>query len=139
MGAQPLTHLRLVAFTQLELDGVGRLGPTVASPMGRPMVSAGDEVSASLVAGYATADDVGLYRQAGCAPSATEGPHPSLAHGHDIDNILSVGVPQAPQGLMARACVLVAETGGVLIPGWFVKWSAGSETGFSYLIAVEPL
>ncbi len=34
--------------------------------MGRPMVSAGDEVSASLLAGCATADDVGLYRRAGC-------------------------------------------------------------------------
>jgi hypothetical protein len=96
VGAQPLTHLRLVAFTQV--DGVGRSGPPVASPMGRPMGSAGDEVSASLVAGYATADDVGLYRQADCAPSATEGPHPSLAHGHDIDNILSIGVPQASTG-----------------------------------------
>jgi hypothetical protein len=48
--------------------------------MGRPMVFAGDEVSASLLAGYATADDVGLCRQADCSPSATEGSPPRVAH-----------------------------------------------------------
>jgi len=75
---------------------MSRSGPTVAYPMGRPMVSAGDEVFASLLAGYATAGDIGLYRQAGCSPSATEGSPPSVAHGHDIDNFLSIGRPQAP-------------------------------------------
>jgi hypothetical protein len=63
--------------------------------MGRPMVSAGDEVSASLLAGYATAGDIGLYRQAGCSPSATEGSPPSVTHGRDINNFLSIGRPQA--------------------------------------------
>jgi hypothetical protein len=36
--------------------------------MGRPMVSAGDEVSASLLAGFATASDIGLCRRTGCPP-----------------------------------------------------------------------
>ena len=71
VGAQPSPTRVSFAFTQV--DGTSRSGPTVASPMGRPMVSAGDEVSASLLAGCATAGDVGLYRQAGCSPSATEG------------------------------------------------------------------
>jgi hypothetical protein len=71
VGAQPSHHLRVVAFTQV--DGVGRSGPAVASPVGRPMVSAGDEVSASLLAGCATTSDMGLCRQAGCSLSPTEG------------------------------------------------------------------
>ena len=71
VGAQPSPHPRVVAFAQV--DGTGRSGPTVASPMGRPMVSAGDEVSASLLSGYATAGDMGLCRRADCSPSATEG------------------------------------------------------------------
>ena len=71
IGAQPSPNPRIDAFTQA--DGASRLGPTVAYPMGRPMVSAGDEVSASLLAGCATADDVGLYRRASCPPPATEG------------------------------------------------------------------
>jgi hypothetical protein len=56
VGAQPSPDPRIDAFTQA--DGAGRAGPTVAYPMGRPMVSAGGEVSASLLAGCATADDV---------------------------------------------------------------------------------
>jgi hypothetical protein len=60
-------------FTFTHVDGTGRSGPAAASPMGRPMVSAGDEVSASLLTGCATASDMGLCRRAGCSPSATEG------------------------------------------------------------------
>jgi len=30
-------------------------------------------------------------------PRLREGSPPSVAHGHDIDNILSIGVPQAPR------------------------------------------
>jgi hypothetical protein len=74
VGTQPSPTRALFAFTQV--DGAGRSGPTVASPMGRPMVSAGDEVSASLLAGCATASDIGLCRRAGCSPSATEGVTP---------------------------------------------------------------
>src|SRR6476620_2222987 len=86
IGAQPSPNPRIDAFTQA--DGASRSGPTVAYPMGRPMVSAGDEVSASLLAGCATADDVGLYRRAGCPPQLRRGSPPSMAHGHDIDNFL---------------------------------------------------
>jgi transposase len=44
-----------------------------------------------------------------------------------------------PDGLPACAGVLVADTGGVLVPGRFVERSASPETGFSNLIAAEPL
>jgi hypothetical protein len=37
------------------------------------MVSAGDEVSASLLTGCATASDMGLYRRAGCPPQLPRG------------------------------------------------------------------
>ena len=103
VGAQPSPHPRIVAFTQV--DGAGRRGPAVAYPMGRPMVSAGDEVSASLLTGCATAGDVGLYRQAGCSPSATEGSAPRVAHGHDIDNFLSIGTSQAPRRAASAAAL----------------------------------
>jgi hypothetical protein len=33
------------------------------------------------------------------SPSATEGAPPSVAHGRDIDNFLSIGVPQAPSNV----------------------------------------
>jgi hypothetical protein len=62
------------------------------------MVSAGDEVSASLLAGYAAASDMGLCRRAGCLPQLRRGSPLSVAHGRDIDNFLSIGVPQAPRG-----------------------------------------
>jgi hypothetical protein len=70
VGTQSSPARALCAFTQV--DGTGRSGPAAACPMGRPMVSAGDEVSASLVAGCATASDIGLCRRAG-GPPATEG------------------------------------------------------------------
>jgi hypothetical protein len=44
------------------------------------------------------------------------------------------------EGLMAWAGVLVADTGGVLVPCRFVERSAGSQAGFSHLItACEPV
>jgi hypothetical protein len=89
VGTRPSPTRALFAFKQA--DGASRSGPTVAYPMGRPMVSAGDEVSASLLAGCATADDVGLYQRAGCPPQLRRGSPPSVAHGHDIDNFLSIG------------------------------------------------
>jgi hypothetical protein len=66
VGTQPSPARALCAFTQV--DGTGRSGPAAASPMGRPMVSAGDEVSASLLTEFATASDIGLYRRTGCSP-----------------------------------------------------------------------
>jgi hypothetical protein len=41
--------------------------------MGRPNGLRGDEVSASLLAGFATASDIGLYRRAGCPLGYREG------------------------------------------------------------------
>jgi hypothetical protein len=58
VGAQSSPSRALCAFTQV--DGTGRSGPAAALRWGRPMVSAGDEVSASLLAGCAAAGDVGL-------------------------------------------------------------------------------
>ncbi len=95
VGTQPSPTRALFAFTHV--DGTGRSGPAAAYPMGRPMVSAGDEVSASLLAGCATARDIGLCRRAGCLPQLRRGSPPSVAHGRDIDNFLSIGVPQAPR------------------------------------------
>jgi hypothetical protein len=66
VGTQPSPTRALFAFTHV--DGTGRSGPAAASPMGRPMVSAGDEVSASLLARFATASDIGLCWQTGCPP-----------------------------------------------------------------------
>ena len=61
------------------------------------LVSAGDEVSASLLTGCAAAGDIGLCRRAGCLPQRRRGSSPSVAHGYGIDNFLSIGVPQAPK------------------------------------------
>jgi len=48
-----------------------------------------------------------------------------------------VGGPS--DGSVVCAGVLVADTGGVLVPRRFVERSAGSEAGFAHLVAVEPL
>ncbi len=64
----------------------GRLSD--GSPYG---LRAGDEVSASLVAGSATASDMGLYRRTGCLPHLRRESPASVAHGRDIDNFLSIG------------------------------------------------
>jgi hypothetical protein len=69
--------------------------------MGRPMVSAGDEVSASLLAGCVAASDIGLCRASRLSPRLRRGSPPSVAHGHDIDNIFSIEVPQAPSVALA--------------------------------------
>jgi hypothetical protein len=87
VGTQPSSARALFAFTQV--DGTGRSGLAVASPMGRPMVSAGDEVSASLLAGCATASDIGLCRRAD-RPPGYGGVWSSVAQGRDIDNFLSI-------------------------------------------------
>jgi hypothetical protein len=66
--------------------------------MGCPMVSAGDEVFASLLTGFATASDIGLCRQTGLFPRLWRESPASVSHGRDIDNFLSIGVPQASSG-----------------------------------------
>src|SRR5215467_3958339 len=65
VGTQPSPARALFAFAQV--DGTGRSGPAADSPMGRPMVSVGDEASASLLTGFATASDIRLCRQTGCS------------------------------------------------------------------------
>ncbi|MGH3923754.1 MAG: hypothetical protein ACRDTT_12950 [Pseudonocardiaceae bacterium] len=116
VGTQPSPTRALFAFTQV--DGTGRSDPAAASPMGRPMVSAGDEVSASLLAGFATASDMGLYRRAGCLPSATEGVAAERGT-RARHRQLSIGVPQAPSvinnnGTPFRATVAGTLSGGAL-------------------------
>src|SRR6185312_16870356 len=69
VGTLPSPSRALLAFTQV--DGTSRSGPSGRLSDGSPYVSTGDEVSASLLAGCATASDIGLYRRAGY-PSATE-------------------------------------------------------------------
>ena len=95
IGTQPSLPRALFAFTQV--DGTGRSGPAAASPTGRPMVSVGDEVSASLLADSRQPAIWGCAGRAGCPPATRRGLAPSVAHGRDIDNFLSIGVPQAPR------------------------------------------
>jgi hypothetical protein len=97
VGTQPSPTRVLFAFTHVV--GTGRSGPGAACPMGVALVvSAGDEVSASLLAGCATASDMGLCQRTGCLPRLRRGLSPSVAHGRDIDNFLSIGQSQAPNG-----------------------------------------
>jgi hypothetical protein len=97
VDTQPSPTRALFAFTHV--DGTGRSGPAAASPMGRPIVSAGDEVSASLLSGFATANDIGLYRRTGCPPGYGGSRLRAWHTGRDIDNFLSIGISQAPKGV----------------------------------------
>jgi hypothetical protein len=85
VGAQSSSDPRIVAFTHVD----GTADQVQRSPLRwiALMVSAGDEVSASLLAGCATTGDVGLCWQADCSPSVTEDSPPRMAHGHNIDNL----------------------------------------------------
>jgi hypothetical protein len=63
--------------------------------MGRPMVSTGEEISASLVAGYATAGDVGLLSASRLFCLSYGDLPASVAHGPPVDNPLSIGRSRA--------------------------------------------
>jgi hypothetical protein len=61
------------------------------------MVSAGDEVSASLLPDVRQPAIWGCTGEPAVLPQLRRGSPPSVAHGRDIDNFLSIGRSQAPR------------------------------------------
>lgn len=70
VGTQPSPTRALPAFTHV--DGTGRSGPAAPLRWVALWSPLENEVSASLLARFATANDIGLCQQTGCPP-ASEG------------------------------------------------------------------